>query len=236
MNLKEKKSLYESIMKNVSKQVKKQLMESDEYLDPVPEEIDVDIDDIEDINEVEVWVPALNQNCLVTQCYDADSSEDFYSVADEDGNYVCEIHEPLDLSDEDAVIDAIEDNADWENGTGAYEYTDPLKYSRVDDDEDEEDEDFDLSDDEDLEESFDDENEFDDYEDLDDSDMDNDEKYSLVGIDGNAFSVMGYVTNAMKAEGMSKQEISDYRKNAMSGDYNNLLSVSQEMINQLNEM
>jgi len=27
------------------------------------------------------------------------------------------------------------------------------------------------------------------------------EKYNLIGIDGNAFSVMGYVQNAMKHEG-----------------------------------
>ena len=29
-------------------------------------------------------------------------------------------------------------------------------------------------------------------------------KYNLVGIDGNAYSIMGYVTDAMKEEGFSK--------------------------------
>lgn len=35
-------------------------------------------------------------------------------------------------------------------------------------------------------------------------------KYNLVGIDGNAFSVMGYVRNAMRAEGFSREEIEAY--------------------------
>jgi len=58
--------------------------------------------------------------------------------------------------------------------------------------------------------------------------------YSLIGIDGNAFSVMGYVTRAMRKEGKSKEEIDEYRAKAMSGDYNNLLLESQEVIDELN--
>lgn len=61
-------------------------------------------------------------------------------------------------------------------------------------------------------------------------------KYDLVGIDGNAFSVMGYVLRAMKECGMSKEEQSDYQTKAMSGDYDNLLSVSVEMIDKCNEI
>ena len=56
------------------------------------------------------------------------------------------------------------------------------------------------------------------------------QKYNLVGIDGNAYSVMGYVIQAMKREGFSKSEIDDYQADAMSDDYNHLLSVSAEMI------
>ena len=61
-------------------------------------------------------------------------------------------------------------------------------------------------------------------------------KYDLVGIEGNAFSVMGYVLKAMKECGMSKEEQSDYQTKAMSGDYNNLLAVSVEMIDKCNEI
>ena len=61
-------------------------------------------------------------------------------------------------------------------------------------------------------------------------------KYDLVGIDGNAFSVMGYVLKAMKECKMSKEEQSDYQTKAMSGDYNNLLAVSVEMIDKCNEI
>jgi len=59
--------------------------------------------------------------------------------------------------------------------------------------------------------------------------------YDLVGIDGNAYSVMGYVSSCMKAEKKTNEEINNYRKEAMSGDYNNLLVVSIDMIESLNE-
>lgn len=62
------------------------------------------------------------------------------------------------------------------------------------------------------------------------------EKYNLVGIDGNAFSVMGYVMNAMKSEGKTREEINKYREDAMSDDYNHLLSVSVEMIDKLSQI
>jgi hypothetical protein len=61
-------------------------------------------------------------------------------------------------------------------------------------------------------------------------------KYDLVGVDGNAFAVMGYVLKAMKECKMSKEEQSDYQTKAMSGDYNNLLTVSIEMIDICNEI
>ena len=61
-------------------------------------------------------------------------------------------------------------------------------------------------------------------------------KYDLVGVDGNAFAVMAYVLKAMKECNMSKEEQSDYQTKAMSGDYNNLLAVSIEMIDRCNEI
>ena len=60
------------------------------------------------------------------------------------------------------------------------------------------------------------------------------QKYNLVGIDGNAYSVIGYVIQAMKRERFSKSEIDDYLADARSGDYNHLLSVSAEMIDKCN--
>jgi len=78
--------------------------------------------------------------------------------------------------------------------------------------------------------------------------------FQLVGIDGNAYSVMGYVINAMKVayrsaaqpdeDGMQSNEGKEkfgpdaqtaYRTRAMSGDYNNLLCESQKMIEEVNE-
>lgn len=61
-------------------------------------------------------------------------------------------------------------------------------------------------------------------------------KYSLIGVDGNAFAVMGYVARCMEREGLSRTEIKEYQANATSGDYNNLLCVSAEMIDKLNNM
>jgi len=61
------------------------------------------------------------------------------------------------------------------------------------------------------------------------------EEYSLVGIDGNAYSIMGYVKEAMREQGFSKEERDKYLQEAMSSDYNNLLVVSMKYIDQCNE-
>lgn len=58
--------------------------------------------------------------------------------------------------------------------------------------------------------------------------------YSLVGIDGNAFSIMGYVLKAMKECKMSKLVQDEYQFRAMSGDYNNLLNESVNMLEHCN--
>ena len=58
--------------------------------------------------------------------------------------------------------------------------------------------------------------------------------YSLIGVDGNAFSVMGYVSKAMKREHKPQKEIDAYLKDAQSSDYNHLIAVSVEMCENLN--
>ena len=58
--------------------------------------------------------------------------------------------------------------------------------------------------------------------------------YSLVGIDGNAFSIIAYVKRAMKQERISKEAIEQYIKEAMLSDYDHLLMVSIDKIDELN--
>lgn len=58
--------------------------------------------------------------------------------------------------------------------------------------------------------------------------------YNLIGIDGNAHAIMGYVSNAMKENGYSKDEISSYMEAAKMGSYGQLLSISQRYINVIN--
>lgn len=60
--------------------------------------------------------------------------------------------------------------------------------------------------------------------------------YSLIGTDGNAFAVMGYVNTAMRQTGMSEKEIEKYDNDAMSGDYHHLLKVSFDMISVCNKL
>ena len=61
------------------------------------------------------------------------------------------------------------------------------------------------------------------------------ERYTLVGVDGNAYAVMGYVTRAMRETGFTQEEIQAYKEDAQSDDYNRLLCVSADMINKCNE-
>ena len=61
-------------------------------------------------------------------------------------------------------------------------------------------------------------------------------KYDLVGVDGNAFAVIGYVLKAMRECKMSKGEQLYYQTEVTSGDYNNLLAVSVGMIDKCNEI
>ena len=59
-------------------------------------------------------------------------------------------------------------------------------------------------------------------------------RYSLVGVDGNAFSVMGYTKRALKESGHGELANEMFAR-ATSGDYNNLLAVCCEYIEIANE-
>ena len=64
------------------------------------------------------------------------------------------------------------------------------------------------------------------------SDMKN--KYSLVGIDGNAYSIMGYVKRCMREVGISQEEQLTYIEDATDSDYHHLLYISSEMVDKCN--
>jgi len=53
----------------------------------------------------------------------------------------------------------------------------------------------------------------------------------LIGQDGNAFSIMGNIKQALKCAGADKEYIDEYLKEATSGDYNHLLTVSMRYVN-----
>lgn len=55
------------------------------------------------------------------------------------------------------------------------------------------------------------------------------ERHSLVGVDGNAFAIMGYVNRALRESG-NQSRVEEYSKKARAGDYNNLVVVSQDYI------
>lgn len=79
-------------------------------------------------------------------------------------------------------------------------------------------------------------------------------EYTLVGVDGNAWSVMAYVTRAMKdaykeastpdsdgqvaeiaMKDFGKEAQTAYTKDATSSDYNHLLCVSMDMLDRVNQ-
>lgn len=59
-------------------------------------------------------------------------------------------------------------------------------------------------------------------------------KYNLVGVDGNAFSIMGYTARALKAEGL-RDLVSEMQEKATSGDYYNLIAVCSDYVDMANE-
>lgn len=69
------------------------------------------------------------------------------------------------------------------------------------------------------------------------------DEYTLVGCDGNAFAVMGYVINAIRESGklvgrsqcLTDSNIENYKTLAMSGNYDELLCVSMQTLEDINE-
>jgi len=57
-------------------------------------------------------------------------------------------------------------------------------------------------------------------------------KVKLVGEDGNAFSILGRVSAAMRRAGVERKIIQEYQNKATSGDYNNLLMVTLEYVDE----
>lgn len=53
----------------------------------------------------------------------------------------------------------------------------------------------------------------------------------LIGNDGNAFSIMGAVSKALRRAGATKEELDEYMKESMSGDYDNLLRTAMKWVN-----
>jgi hypothetical protein len=47
----------------------------------------------------------------------------------------------------------------------------------------------------------------------------------------NAFSIIGRVGNALRAAGVSEAEREEFRKEAMSGDYDNVLTTCMKWVN-----
>lgn len=53
----------------------------------------------------------------------------------------------------------------------------------------------------------------------------------LSGVDGNAFCLIGTVARALKQSGAKKEELDEFRKEAMSGDYDNVLQTCMKWVN-----
>ena len=53
----------------------------------------------------------------------------------------------------------------------------------------------------------------------------------LVGEDGNAFSIIGRVTQALREHKVLSQEIANFREEAMSGDYDKVLITEMQWVN-----
>lgn len=57
----------------------------------------------------------------------------------------------------------------------------------------------------------------------------------LVGLDGNAYSVMGAFQQEARRQGWTKEEIDKVLNEAMSGDYNHLLATIIENVDMPDE-
>lgn len=61
------------------------------------------------------------------------------------------------------------------------------------------------------------------------------ERFSLIGVDGNAFSLMGYTAKAMRMSGFTKDEIDKMYEEATSGDYTYLIGVCSKYVDEANK-
>jgi hypothetical protein len=52
----------------------------------------------------------------------------------------------------------------------------------------------------------------------------------LSQLDGNAYSIMSAVTNALRRDGVDKDQVEAYKTEAMSGDYDNLLRTTMRWV------
>lgn len=59
-------------------------------------------------------------------------------------------------------------------------------------------------------------------------------KYDLVGVDGNAFALMGYTARALKNEGL-RDKVEEMQSRATAGDYYQLIAVCDEYIEMANQ-
>lgn len=53
----------------------------------------------------------------------------------------------------------------------------------------------------------------------------------LIGLDSNAFAVLGRVQDALRKAGADDEYIAQYQREATSGDYSNLLLITMEYVN-----
>lgn len=60
-------------------------------------------------------------------------------------------------------------------------------------------------------------------------------KYDLTTVDSNAYCIMGYIIAGMRKGGFTEQQIKEYKSKAMSSDYNNLVAVSLDYMEMLND-
>jgi len=52
----------------------------------------------------------------------------------------------------------------------------------------------------------------------------------LIGQDGNAFNLIGLVTKALRKYGIPREEINEFQKEAMSGNYDHLLQTCNKWV------
>ena len=112
------RTLYESIMRDVAKVVKKRLNESE---------------------EITVFVPAFG-NCTVRYAFDPDrngGNGDYYEVSDENGDWICDLPYNIDLTDEESIADQIEETLTDRNGGVSWEDYEKYFPDDVDDESDE---------------------------------------------------------------------------------------------------